>query len=120
MTCHPYGILLTATIFSTDISSLRDFLNATEINAGIACSDRANEVEPRPNEEIRFFIFCSFWRLAPLLSASLRVRGKPAMTALIRRFRGCVKSTPVTTEVVIARSAATWQSLTINAFWGRD
>jgi hypothetical protein len=24
-----------------------------KINAGIACSDRANEVEPRPNEEIR-------------------------------------------------------------------
>ncbi|MDR0605786.1 MAG: hypothetical protein LBG80_15945 [Bacteroidales bacterium] len=39
------------TIFSTDISSLRDFLTTTtEINAGIACSDRANEVEPRPNE----------------------------------------------------------------------
>ncbi|MDR0604395.1 MAG: hypothetical protein LBG80_08855 [Bacteroidales bacterium] len=29
MTCHPYGILLTATIFSTDISSLRDLLSAT-------------------------------------------------------------------------------------------
>ncbi|MDR0604210.1 MAG: hypothetical protein LBG80_07925 [Bacteroidales bacterium] len=25
LTCHPYGILLTANIFSTDISSLRDF-----------------------------------------------------------------------------------------------
>jgi hypothetical protein len=51
LTCHPYGILLTADIFSTDISSLRDFLSATtEINAGIACSDRTNEVEPRPNE----------------------------------------------------------------------
>ncbi|MDR0602900.1 MAG: hypothetical protein LBG80_01185, partial [Bacteroidales bacterium] len=53
------------------------------LNAGIACSDRANEIEPRPNG-------------------------------------GCVKSTPVTTEVVIARSAATWQSLTINAFLVRD
>jgi hypothetical protein len=52
LTCHPYGILLTATISSTDISSLRDFLSATtEINAGIACSDRTNEVEPRPNED---------------------------------------------------------------------
>ncbi|MDR0606418.1 MAG: hypothetical protein LBG80_19250, partial [Bacteroidales bacterium] len=31
--------------------TLRDFLTTTtEINAGIACSDRANEVEPRPNE----------------------------------------------------------------------
>jgi hypothetical protein len=29
LTCHPYGILLTADIFSTDISSLRDFLSAT-------------------------------------------------------------------------------------------
>ncbi|MDR0603023.1 MAG: hypothetical protein LBG80_01800 [Bacteroidales bacterium] len=28
-TCHPYGILLTDDIFSTDISSLRDFLSAT-------------------------------------------------------------------------------------------
>ncbi|MDR0603736.1 MAG: hypothetical protein LBG80_05455 [Bacteroidales bacterium] len=28
LTCHPYRILLTATIFSTDISSLRDFLTA--------------------------------------------------------------------------------------------
>jgi hypothetical protein len=54
LTCHPYGILLTANIFSTDLSSLRDFLIATtEINAGIACSDKANEVEPRPNGERR-------------------------------------------------------------------
>ncbi|MDR0605330.1 MAG: hypothetical protein LBG80_13595 [Bacteroidales bacterium] len=69
LTCHPYGILLTANIFSTDISSLRDFLSATTENTdraitsaisksrrddtlltvcfslrGIACSDRANEV----------------------------------------------------------------------------
>jgi hypothetical protein len=64
LTCHPYGILLNADIFSTDISSLRDFLSATteveprpnedrtiKINAGIACLDRANEVEPRPNED---------------------------------------------------------------------
>ncbi|MDR0604464.1 MAG: hypothetical protein LBG80_09210 [Bacteroidales bacterium] len=75
LTCHPYGILLTANIFSTDMSSLRDFLSATPENTdiaitsalsksrrddtlltvcfslrGIACSDRANEVEPRPNE----------------------------------------------------------------------
>jgi hypothetical protein len=28
LTCHPYGILLTADIFSIDISSLRDFLSA--------------------------------------------------------------------------------------------
>jgi hypothetical protein len=51
LTCHPYGILLTDNIFSTNISSLRDFLSATtEINAGIACLDRTDEVEPRPNE----------------------------------------------------------------------
>jgi hypothetical protein len=31
-----------------------------------------------------------------------------------------VKSISATTEIVIARSAATWQSLTINAFLGRD
>jgi hypothetical protein len=29
LTCHPYGILLTANIFSTDMSSLRDFLSYT-------------------------------------------------------------------------------------------
>jgi hypothetical protein len=39
LTCHPYGILLNDNIFSTDISSLRDFLSYTNkrgINAGIA------------------------------------------------------------------------------------
>jgi hypothetical protein len=42
LTCHPYGILLTANIFSTDMSSLRDFLSYTNkrgINAGIACNN---------------------------------------------------------------------------------
>ncbi|MDR0604977.1 MAG: hypothetical protein LBG80_11805 [Bacteroidales bacterium] len=44
---------MTANIFSTDISSIGDFLTAiTEINAGIACTDRANEVEPRPSRLI--------------------------------------------------------------------
>jgi hypothetical protein len=33
--------------------------NVLKINAGIACSDRANEVEPRPNEEINAGIACS-------------------------------------------------------------
>ena len=32
LTCHPYGILLTANIFSTNISSLRDLLSATTEN----------------------------------------------------------------------------------------
>jgi hypothetical protein len=32
--------------------------NVLKINAGIACSDRANEVEPRPNGE--FFVCGKF------------------------------------------------------------
>jgi hypothetical protein len=29
--------------------------NVLKINAGIACADRANEVEPRPNGETNYF-----------------------------------------------------------------
>ncbi|MDR0602942.1 MAG: hypothetical protein LBG80_01395 [Bacteroidales bacterium] len=31
--------------------------NVLKINAGIACSDRANKVEPRPNEEMKLCVF---------------------------------------------------------------
>jgi hypothetical protein len=70
LTCHPYGILLTDNIFSTDISSLRDFLSATTEN-----TDKG-----RISSEWGVV----GWGLVPLL---LRVRVKPAMTALISRFR---------------------------------
>jgi hypothetical protein len=55
-------------------------------------------------------------------------RKVPKTKKIFSRLRACVKSIFVTTEIVIARSphatlgagSATWQSLTINAFLGRD
>ena len=38
---------------STDSAEQITEKNVLKINASIACSDRANEVEPRPNEEAK-------------------------------------------------------------------
>ncbi|MDR0603025.1 MAG: hypothetical protein LBG80_01810 [Bacteroidales bacterium] len=97
---------------------LRRFL---KVNAGIACLDKANEVEFRPNEEtchpygilLTDDIFSTDISSLRDLSATTELTERAISSTFSKSRRG--QSVPFT---VIASAA--WQSVTINAFLVRD